>query len=298
MSDEKNRLGEIIKSARGDMSLREFAQKCQISHTHLDSLEKGYDPRTGKKVSIKLETLKKLSTALNCSVNYLMGETENPREGIIYKSDGSTVDTQSYPIGKILKALRENKNLSKTEVSTKTGIELRDLIEYENDIKYPGSDHLNLLSQIYDVTSDYILSFKPSVKSKGIKIPVLGKVQAGAPVEAVEEVIDYEEIPLNMAAAGEYFGLKIRGSSMEPRFIEGDVVIVRKQSDVESGDIAVVFVNGADATVKRVVKHQDGISLVALNPMFPPKFYTAREVIELPVVICGLVVELRGKSFK
>ncbi len=70
-------LGTIIRKARGDLSLRDFAKKCEISHTHLDSIEKGYDPRTGKRVSITLDTLSKLSKATGYSISYLISEYEN-----------------------------------------------------------------------------------------------------------------------------------------------------------------------------------------------------------------------------
>lgn len=94
---------------------------------------------------------------------------------------------------------------------------------------------------------------------------------------------------------GEYFALQIRGNSMEPKFSAGDVVIVRKQSDVNSGDIAVVLVNGDDATIKKIKKRPDGVMLIPNNPEFEPMFYSNQEIEELPVVVLGKVVELRAK---
>lgn len=129
----------------------------------------------------------------------------------------------------------------------------------------------------------------------GVWIPVLGKVAAGTPITAVEEIIDYEEIPTAMAKNGVYFGLQIAGDSMEPRMKKGDVVIVRKQDDVDSGQVAVVMVNGDEATVKRVMKQSDGILLVAFNPAYQPTFYSNKDIAEKPVTICGRVVELRAK---
>lgn len=134
-----------------------------------------------------------------------------------------------------------------------------------------------------------------SKKKKGIKIPVLGYVRAGLPIDAVEEVLDYEEITPDMAAHGEHFGLTIKGDSMEPRMLEGDVVIVRKQETVENGDIAVVLVNGDEATVKKFYRTDAGIKLVATNPKYDPFFFTPEEVNTLPVQIIGKVVELRAK---
>ena len=120
-------------------------------------------------------------------------------------------------------------------------------------------------------------------------------MRAGIPIEAVQEILDYEEITPEMAAQGEHFALQVTGNSMEPRFQEGDVVIVRRQPDVDDGNIAVVLVDGNDATVKTVRKHKNGISLVAMNPSYTPMFFTNDEILELPVSIIGKVVELRGK---
>ena len=150
-----------------------------------------------------------------------------------------------------------------------------------------------------------VLQIKPSVimewdeledrHSNGVWIPVLGHVVAGIPIEAVEDILDYEEISTAMASQGEHFALKIKGDSMEPRIKEGDVVIVRKQSDADSGDIAVVLVNGNEATVKRIKKSPEGLMLIPSNTNFEPMFYTNEDIAKLPVTILGRVVELRAK---
>ena len=124
---------------------------------------------------------------------------------------------------------------------------------------------------------------------------MLGRVQAGMPVEAIEEILDYEEITEDMAKTGDFFGLVVRGESMEPKFSDGDIVIVRQQSDIESGNIAVVIVNGQDATIKKVKKTDGGLLLQPTNPAFKAIFYSAEEVSSLPVEIIGRVVELRAK---
>lgn len=137
---------------------------------------------------------------------------------------------------------------------------------------------------------------KPSSPAKGIHIPVLGRVAAGIPIEATTDIEDWEEIPQSMAKTGEYFALKIAGKSMEPRMMDGDVVIVRRQPDVDSGDIAVVLVNGNDATVKQISKSDAGLTLIGWNPsVYTPRTYNKKECKELPVTILGKVVEIRGK---
>lgn len=125
----------------------------------------------------------------------------------------------------------------------------------------------------------------------------MGSIIAGIPVDAIQDIIDWEEIPREMATTGEFFGLKVKGHSMEPRILEGDVVIVKRQADVESGKVAVVLINGNEAMLKRVKKQENGITLIANNiSVYAPHFYTNDEIEKLPVHILGEVVELRGKG--
>jgi repressor LexA len=132
-------------------------------------------------------------------------------------------------------------------------------------------------------------------KARSVTINVLGRVAAGLPIEAVENIIDTEEISEDMAKTGEYFGLQIHGDSMEPRMYEGDVVVVRQQDDAESGDIVIAMVNGNDATCKRLTKYADYITLSSINSKYEPMTFSKDEVVSKPVRIIGKVVELRGK---
>lgn len=153
--------------------------------------------------------------------------------------------------------------------------------------------HLPRIAEFLGVSVDSLLV---GTKSAPVtRIPVRGAVAAGVPIEAIEEILDYEELDAHMAAQGEYMALKLRGESMEPRMRSGDVVIVRLQPDVDSGDIAVVMVDGADATVKKIRKSPDGIMLVPYNPSYEPIFYNNAQIESLPVTILGKVVELRAK---
>jgi len=166
----------------------------------------------------------------------------------------------------------------------------------------PKAKHISAIANFFGVSEEYLITGNTSdplyagVFTNPVSIPVLGRVQAGIPIEAIQDILDYEEIPADMAKQGEYFALKVRGDSMEPKISESDVVIVRKQSDVESGEIGIVLVNGEDATVKRIVKHDEGgISLIPLNAIYPPQYYTENEIETFPVNILGKVVELRAK---
>lgn len=145
-----------------------------------------------------------------------------------------------------------------------------------------------------DYTHFQIESNQPARK-KGITINVLGRVAAGIPIEAIENIIDTEEIPAELAATGTFFGLKIKGDSMIPNICNGDIVIVRQQDDAESGDIVIATVNGTDATCKRLRKYKDGIELISNNPSYDPMEFSNRDIMEKPVRIIGKVVELRRK---
>ena len=130
----------------------------------------------------------------------------------------------------------------------------------------------------------------------GYRIPVLGKVVAGVPINAVTDISGFEEIPEQMGRAGEFFALEIKGRSMEPTLHEGDVVIVRQQPEVENGEIAIVLINGDEATVKEVKEGPDGLTLIGHNVgVYSPHFYTREQIQDLPIRIIGKVVELRRK---
>ena len=194
----------------------------------------------------------------------------------------------------ILRSLRKQHNISQKELADALGVSRSAVAMWETGKSQPDNEALIAIARLFCVTTDYLLC-NSSPAQGNVRIPVLGRVAAGIPIEAVQDVMDYEEIDSMTAERGEYFALKIRGDSMEPKISNGDVVIVRKQTDIESGEIAVVLVNGNEATCKRVIRHKDGILLVANNPAYSPVFYTLIEVEQLPVKIIGKVVELRAK---
>ena len=97
----------------------------------------------------------------------------------------------------------------------------------------------------------------------GYKIPILGNVAAGVPIDAVEEILGYQYLEDKYKDDGySYFALRIRGRSMEPTILDGDTVIVRQQSNVDNGQIAIVLVDGEDATAKEVKENADGITFI------------------------------------
>ncbi len=119
----------------------------------------------------------------------------------------------------------------------------------------------------------------------------------GIPMECIEDIIDTEEISADMLKGGkQYFGLKVKGNSMEPEYLDGDTLILEKVEDCESGQDAVVMVNGDAGTFKRVFKSENGIILQPLNSAYAPMPYTNEDIINKPIKIIGKVIELRRKK--
>lgn len=196
-----------------------------------------------------------------------------------------------------IKKRRKEMGLSAEMVAEKLGVSPATIYRYEKkDIKKFPTDILEPLAKVLRTTPSYLLGLNETdTNTNKHLIPVLGTVRAGIPVEAVQNIIDYEEISEDMARQGEFFALRIKGDSMQPRICEGDVVIVRKQPDVDSGDVAIVLVNEEEATIKKVQKFDGGINLIPNNPSYDVRTYTNEQIESLPVQILGKVVELRGK---
>lgn len=204
-------------------------------------------------------------------------------------------------IGSRIRIARKNAQLTQYELSKLTHLSRSYIGDIEKDRYNPSVSTLKLIAKATNCPlSDLLTSAEPSSEKKpqGVKIPVVGKVVAGIPLEAIQEsdIVDYEEIPLSMASTGTFFALRVSGSSMEPTLRDGDTVIVKQQPDVDSGNIAIVLVNGNDATIKEVQKSREGITLVGHNvAAYSPHFYSNAEIENLPVRIIGRVVESRRK---
>lgn len=200
-----------------------------------------------------------------------------------------------------LKEARKAKGLTQVEVAKIIGISQNGYSDWERGRNRVDAVSLNRLADLYGVSTEYLLGVDESPSKSAIRIPVLGSVPAGIPLEAIEDVIDWEEIPADMSAGGhEYFALKVQGDSMWPEYLPGDVVIVRKQPTCESGDDCVVYVNGYDATLKtvRLNPEDQSLTIVPINQQYSPRTFTAEEIQNLPVSIAGVVVELRRKKRK
>lgn len=208
-------------------------------------------------------------------------------------------------IGKRIRQKREELKITQEELAAELGYKSKTTIaKIENGTNDIVQSKVVEFARALNTTVAFLMGWDNNIgpiengtkhKKPGVSINVLGRVAAGVPIEAIEDIIDTEEISEEMAATGDFFGLQIHGDSMEPKMSEGDVVIVRQQDDAESGEIIIAMINGDEATCKRLKKYADGIMLLSNNPKYEPMVFSNEEVLSKPVRILGKVVELRCK---
>ncbi len=203
-------------------------------------------------------------------------------------------------IGKRIKYLRDKLDLTQEEVAQKLGVASQTIYKYENEIvtNIP-LDKLEQLAAVLSVSPAYLMGWETPYSSKGAKIPVLGSIPAGIPIEAIEDIRSYEEIPVEWLDGGKtFFALSIKGDSMLPEYRDGDIVIFKKECTCRNGDDCAFRLNGDEATFKRVEILENGdIILRPLNPEYPATHISLdKEAEEPPIEIIGIACEIRRQS--
>lgn len=185
---------------------------------------------------------------------------------------------------------------NQSEVAAAIGVTKSSMSSYALGLKMPRMDKIQKLAEHFGVrVSDLVEEDGSGIETNSVTIPVLGKVPAGVPIEAVEEVLEYEEIPQSMAKTGEFFGLRVQGNSMYPLLYSGETIIIRKQNTAENGDIVVALIDNEDATVKRFKVIPDGVILEAENENYNSIFISKRQIENGKLQIVGKAVESRKK---
>ena len=242
------------------------------------------------KVDLSRNKVYDFAEALETTAAKLMGLDEEIKKEANKMSDINDIFVRQ------LKYYLDLRNKSQTELAEYIGVAKSTITNYVNGINMPRMDKIDKICQFLMIKrSDLLEDHSNDKRPRGVRIPVLGRVAAGIPIDAIEEIIDYEEISEEEARQGEYFGLQIKGDSMYPRILDGDVVIVRKQNYANNSDVVIVLINGNEGTCKQFYKYDDHVELKPFNLMYKPLIFNKEEVIKLPVRIIGKVVELRGK---
>lgn len=217
-------IGEIIKNYRikNNLSQRAFASRTSLSPSYINTLEKIYNPKTGKPYSVTTDAATEIANAMFISIEDLLNMIDKNQEFEL----NSKRDKLGNPV---------------------------------------------------------------------VEIPLLGTVKAGYDYMAQENWEGMVEVDKNIIKDGsDYFALKIKGNSMSPVLIEDDIVIIKKQSDFENGDLVVAIVNGDEATIKKGRKNDTSIILQPFNTVdYEPLIFTYDEMKTIPVTIVGIVKQLK-----
>ena len=206
---------------------------------------------------------------------------------------------REFCMDSFIKLRRKELGITLEDIGRYVGVSKATVQRWETgSISNMRRDRIKKLSEILKVSPDMLLAEETAAEEyttpSVVKIPVIGTVAAGVPIVAQEDVLGWEEVPAQWVKNDTLFALKLKGDSMEPRMAAGDIVIVKQQSDVESGEIAIVMVDG-EATCKKVVKHSDGLVLISNNTKYEPMFFTGKDIEEKNITILGRVLELRVK---
>lgn len=199
---------------------------------------------------------------------------------------------------------------NETDINTlanKIGIKSKSTIyRYMNGEMAPKISTVKYLAEVFSVNPIWLMGYEVPKKchelyknsnSNSAIVLVYGTIPAGIPMECIEDVIDTEEISTDMLKGEkQYFGLRVKGNSMEPEYLDGDTLILEKVDNCENGDDCVVMVNGNDGTFKRVFKNENGIILQPLNSTYAPMQYSNEQIENLPIRVLGVVVEFRRKK--
>lgn len=195
------------------------------------------------------------------------------------------------------------RNIKATELSEKTGIAKSSLSEYINGKYEAKQDGVYLLARALNVNEAWLMGLDVPMDRElktdvlgnlVVSIPLLGSVKAGYNYLAQENWIGTVDVETSLVGNGkDFFALKVKGDSMAPVFVEEDIVIVRKQNDCENNEFAIVIINGDEGTLKKIKKTDNGIILQPLNPAYGPVMYTKEEMETIPVLIAGIVKQLK-----
>lgn len=307
----KEKFSQILSNINNTYpTMTEFAEKSGVNRTYLSQYinKKLNSPPTPK-------ILKKIANASNGIIsykqlmlmcNYLDDGLNDISNECINLFGNPYIDRTKYSTSEeyIFNVIYSYEILG---VSNYTDLEKKKITDSYNYIKNDKDyskyliKHAELKKRYYEKAEYLNLVKKEKIESKtstsSAVVFIYGTIPAGIPMECIEDIIGTEEISVDMLKGGkEYFGLKIKGNSMYPEYLDGDIIILQKVEDCESGQDCVVMVNGNDGTFKRVFKNETGIILQPLNSQFQPLIYTNEQIKSLPVKVIGKVVELRRKK--
>lgn len=203
-------------------------------------------------------------------------------------------------LGDKIRELR-GRDMTQRDLAKKLGISTSAVGMYEQNRREPDLETLKKIAKVFDISLDSLMEYGEMslvdtsqampIEARHL-LPVVGRVCAGNGVLAAEDIIGYEAADEKYNEE-DYFWLKVSGDSMAPRIDDGDFLLIRKQTSVDSGDVGVFVVDGQEGVVKKVIYDEGSIELISFNPYYPPMKFKGLDV--LRVRVCGKVIESKRK---
>lgn len=204
-----------------------------------------------------------------------------------------------------LKKIREKRGLSQSKLGAMAGVNQTTIARWENKEIAPSIDNVEDLANALNISLPDLLTKNLSFDNASfielddvIKIPVFGTIRAGVPIESQSDILDYVEIPKSWAKGGkQFYGLKISGDSMFPKYQENDIVIFEQTNDTSlyNGKDVAVMINGTESTFKKILVNDQGIVLQPYNSAYDIMMFPKEKVETLPIRVVGVAVEKRTK---
>ena len=197
-----------------------------------------------------------------------------------------------------IKKIRERYDLTQDELGEIAGVSGGAVSTWERGTAEPRMGAIQKIADYFKISKAEIVdddNIPPIDGYAYTAIPVYGRIPAGGPAEAIEYQEGVIYIPAEEAKDNNVLALKVSGDSMYPEYKDGDIVVIRRQSDCENGQDCAVRINGYDATLKKVLKEDKGIILQPINPEYKAQYYTFDNSTE-QVEIIGIVTEVRRKK--
>ena len=207
---------------------------------------------------------------------------------------------------KNIKYVREKRGLSQSKLAEMIDVNQTTIARWEDENRIPTIDKAIQVSSILNIPLDILVgknlqidNVEPvNIDSNIIKIPVFGTIKAGIPIESQSDIIDYVEIPKIWTRGGKkFYGLKISGDSMFPKYDENDIVIFEQNDDTTlyHGKYVAIMINGTESTFKKLLVNEQGIVLQPYNTGYDIMMFSKEDVEQLPIKVVGIAREKRTK---
>jgi len=191
--------------------------------------------------------------------------------------------------GEKLRALRKENNMTQVDLAGVLDLDKSSIAKYESAGIIPSVDTLQKISSLFSVSIDYLLNAPLGDINNIVNVEIIGTVVAGRDGIATYEFLGISQA-ININNKDEYKYLKVRGDSMAPQILEGDLALIRLQNDVDNGDLAVVIIDGEEGVIKKVQKSENSVSLVSFNPMYETRVFVGKDMGKLQIF--GKVVKV------